>query len=163
MNSLKASAFLTKEGIIREFSTQIDCPTDNKQIEFENENKDFSKNENKDLKKNNLITIAKRNETETEINFENFNSLEILYERFVNKSYVKMILDFIVFLFIICFMLIAPIRNRECFSSLIWRIVKNKFNNNNTETTGKMTNMNNRNSIMQTRFVIPLQAISKII
>ena len=80
LNSLKASAFLTKEGIIREFSTQIDCPTDNKQIEFENENKDFEI-----FKKNNLITIAKRNETETEINFENFNSLEILYERIVVK------------------------------------------------------------------------------
>ena len=44
--------------------TQIDGLTDNKQIEFKN--KDF-----KIFKKNNLITIAKRNETETEINFEN--------------------------------------------------------------------------------------------
>ena len=74
--------FLTKQSIIRKSTlSTIDCPNDNLVVSFGLSNSKFDI-----FKKNNLISIAQRNSTISEIDFEKNSRIELVYDDIVTQN-----------------------------------------------------------------------------
>jgi hypothetical protein len=94
--------FLTSEGILRESSQSVICPTNDNVMYFDNENKEF------EIRiKQNKVFVAKRNETIEAINFENSSSFENIFHKYfdqqVSLKFIQALMTLVSFIFISIF------------------------------------------------------------
>ena len=135
--------FLTKQSIIRKSTlSTIDCPNDNLVVSFGLSNSKFDI-----FKKNNLISIAQRNSTISEIDFEKNSRIELVYDDIVTQNTRNQFYrDTIVFFSLFSVILFKLYNKKGILKAFLLRYFKSIFKEKNKEISVSQNDLNYRNN-----------------
>lgn len=136
--------FLTKQGIIRKntLSKPFDCPNDNLVIPFGLSNSKFDI-----FKKNNYISIAQRNSSVLEIDFETNSRIELIYDEFISQnSSNKFLRDSFVSISLSCAILYTFFNKKHKFKIFLLSFFKRIFKKKNKNLTVSANDLNYKNN-----------------